>query len=40
MEKFRSVDILSPIFDVSNDVCDPRSFKIPLEIVEHALNNC
>jgi hypothetical protein len=26
VEKFRSDDILSPICDVSNDVCDPRFF--------------
>jgi hypothetical protein len=29
VEKIRSDDILSHICDVSNDVCDPRSFKIP-----------
>jgi hypothetical protein len=38
-EKFRSDDILSPICDVSNDVCDPRSFKIPIKIVERVMNN-
>jgi hypothetical protein len=40
VEKIRSDDILSPICDVSNDVCDPHSFKIPMKIVERALNNC
>jgi hypothetical protein len=39
VEKIRSDDILSPICDNSNDVCDPRSFKIPMKIVEHAMNN-
>jgi hypothetical protein len=37
--KIRSDDILSPICDDSNDVCDPRSFKIPMKTVECALNN-
>jgi hypothetical protein len=40
VEKIRSVDILSPICDDSNDVCDPRSFKIPMKIVERAMSNC
>jgi hypothetical protein len=40
VEKIRSDDILFPIYDDSNDVCDPRSFKIPMKIVECALNNC
>jgi hypothetical protein len=39
VEKIRSDDILSPICDDFNDVCDPRSFKIPIKIVEHAMNN-
>jgi hypothetical protein len=32
--------ILSPIYDNSNDVCDPHPFKIPMKIVECAINNC
>jgi hypothetical protein len=40
VEKIRFDDILSPICDNSNDVCDPRSFKIPMKIVKHAMNNC
>jgi hypothetical protein len=40
VEKICFDDILSPICDDSNDVCDPRSFKIPMKIVEHAMNNC
>jgi hypothetical protein len=40
VEKIRSDDILSPICDESNDVCDPRSFKIPMKIIECVLNNC
>jgi hypothetical protein len=40
VEKICSHDILSPICDSSNDVCDPRSFKIPTKIVECAMNNC
>jgi hypothetical protein len=40
VEKIRSDDILSPICDDSNDVCDPRSFKKPMKIVEYAMNNC
>jgi hypothetical protein len=39
VEKIRSDDILSPICDDSNDICDPRSFKIPIKIVECAMNN-
>jgi hypothetical protein len=31
--------MLSPICDDSNDVCDPRSFKIPMKIVERVMNN-
>jgi hypothetical protein len=40
VEKIRSDDILSPICDDSNDVCDPHSFKIPMKNFVHALNNC
>jgi hypothetical protein len=40
VEKICSDDILSPICDHSNDVCDPRSFKIPMKIVERVMNNC
>jgi hypothetical protein len=40
VEKILSDDILSPICDDSNDVCDPRPFKIPMKIVERAMNNC
>jgi hypothetical protein len=40
VEKICSDDISSPICDDSNDVCDPRSFKIPMKIVERAMNNC
>jgi hypothetical protein len=40
VEKIRSDDILSPICDNSNDVCDPHSFKISMKIVERAMNNC
>jgi hypothetical protein len=25
---------------ISNDACDPISFKIPMKIVERAMNNC
>jgi hypothetical protein len=39
-ENICSDDILSPICDNSNDVCDPRPFKIPMKIVERAMNNC
>jgi hypothetical protein len=40
VEKVCSEDILSPICDDSNNVCDPSPFKIPMEIVERAMNNC
>jgi hypothetical protein len=40
VEKICSDDILSPIYDNSNDVCDPHPFKIPMKIVECAMNNC
>jgi hypothetical protein len=40
VEKIHSDDILSSICDDSNDVCDPCSFKIPMKIVERAMNNC
>jgi hypothetical protein len=40
VEKIHSDDILSPICDSFNDVCDPHSFKIPMKIVERAMNNC
>jgi hypothetical protein len=40
VEKICSDDILSPICDNSNDVCDPHPFKIPMKIVERAMNNC
>jgi hypothetical protein len=40
VEKICSDDILSPICDTSNDVCDPRPFKIPMKIVECAMTNC
>jgi hypothetical protein len=43
-EKICSDDTLSPICDNSNDACDPHtesiSFKIPMKIVERAMNNC
>jgi hypothetical protein len=39
VEFFFSDGILSPIYDNSNDVCEPRSFKIPMKIVECAMNN-
>jgi hypothetical protein len=39
VEKVCSDDILSPICDESNDVCDPCSFKIPIKIVERIMNN-
>jgi hypothetical protein len=38
--KICSDDILSPICDNSNDICDPHPFKIPMKIVECAMNNC
>jgi hypothetical protein len=40
VEKVCSDIILSPICDVSNVACAPHPFKIPMEIVEHAMNNC
>jgi hypothetical protein len=40
VEKVCSGDIFSPICVVSNDVCDPRPFKIPMKIVEYVMNNC
>jgi hypothetical protein len=39
VEKIRFDDILSPICDSSHDVCDPSPFKIPMKIVERAMNN-
>jgi hypothetical protein len=40
VEKVCSDDILSPIYDVSNDACAPHPFKIPMKIVERVRNNC
>jgi hypothetical protein len=40
VEKVCSDDILSPIYDVSNDACAPHPFKIPTKIVERAIDNC
>jgi hypothetical protein len=40
VEKACSDNILSPICDISNDACAPHPFKIPMKIVERALNNC
>jgi hypothetical protein len=40
LEKVCSDDILSPICDVSNDACAPHPFKIPMKIIERAMNNC
>jgi hypothetical protein len=40
VEKICSDDILSPICDNSYDVCDPHPFKIPMKIVERAMNTC
>jgi hypothetical protein len=40
VEKVCSNDILSPICDVSYDACAPHPFKIPMKIVERAMNNC
>jgi hypothetical protein len=40
VEKVCSDDILSPLCDVSNDACAPHPFKIPMKIVERAMNNC
>jgi hypothetical protein len=43
-EKICSDDTLSPICDNSNDACDPHiesiCFKIPMKIVELAMNTC
>jgi hypothetical protein len=39
VEKIRSNDILSPICDESNNVCEPRSFKIPMKLIERVMNN-
>jgi hypothetical protein len=43
VEKICSDETLSPICDNSNDSCDPHtesiSFKIPMKIVERAMNN-
>jgi hypothetical protein len=40
VEKVCSDDILSPICDVSNDAYAPHPFKIPMKIVDRAMNNC
>jgi hypothetical protein len=40
VEKICSDDILSPICDNSYDACAPHPFKIPMKIVERAMNNC
>jgi hypothetical protein len=40
VEKICSDDILSPICDVSNVACAPHPFKIPMKIVERAMDNC
>jgi hypothetical protein len=40
VEKNCSDNILSPICDNSYDVCAPHPFKIPMKIVECAMNNC
>jgi hypothetical protein len=40
VEKVCSDDILSPMCDVSNDDCAPHPFKIPMKIVECAMDNC
>jgi hypothetical protein len=40
VEKICSHDILSPICNSSNDAFDPHPFKIPMKIVERAMNNC
>jgi hypothetical protein len=39
-KKICSDDTLSPIRDNSNDACDPHPFKIPMKIIERAMNNC
>jgi hypothetical protein len=38
VEKVCSDDILSPICDVSYDACAPHPFKIPMKIVDRAMN--
>jgi hypothetical protein len=38
-EKICSDDTLSAIYDNSNGACDPHPFKIPIKIVERAMNN-
>jgi hypothetical protein len=40
VEKICSDDTLSLICGNSKDVCDPHPFKIPMKIVERAMNNC
>jgi hypothetical protein len=40
VEKVCSDDILSPICDISNNACAPHPFKIPMKIVDRAMNNC
>jgi hypothetical protein len=39
VDKVCSDDILSLICDVFNDACAPHPFKIPMKIVERAMNN-
>ena len=40
VEKVCFDDILSPICDNSYDACAPHPFKIPMKIIERAMNNC
>jgi hypothetical protein len=40
VEKICSDDILSHICDNSYDACAPHPFKIPIKIIERAMNNC
>jgi hypothetical protein len=40
VEKVCSDNILSSICDISNDACALHPFKIPMKIVERAMNNC
>jgi hypothetical protein len=40
VEKVYSDDILSPICDNSYDACAPHPFKIPMKIIERAMDNC
>jgi hypothetical protein len=40
VEKICSDDILSPICDNSYDACAPHPFKIPIKIIERAMDNC